>query len=150
MGPNEVSSPEMNLVIPWVPAGLIHKASGSAVDVPVSFQSGWVTTTSPVGSRTGPTVIVGHVNYADGSWAPMSNIHYAEPGMAIRVSDGAGGIETFTVASRTVVEQTRISDLVAFTTTGPRQLILITCGGPLENGIYTHNEVVVATPAVTR
>jgi hypothetical protein len=149
IAPFEISSPEMNLVIRWVPKGILMANGVQTVDVPVSFQAGWVNSTSPIGSSSGSSVFVGHVNYVDGSWAPMSNIHYAEPGMIVHVSNGQGDVESFTVTSREVVPQTRISDIVDFTATGARQLILITCGGPVENGAYTHNEVVFARPTVS-
>lgn len=151
MRPSEVAIPEANLVIPFVPRGLISlDSSTQEMDLPVSFQAGWLTSSSPLGTENGTTVMAGHVNWADGSWAPMSNLYNATPGMTVLTSDDGGTVQEWTVTHSNSVPQNELSQLFSLTDTkGPRKLVLITCEASVDdhgNIVFDQNHVVTAVP----
>lgn len=151
IAPSSVSIPQASLLIPYVPKGVTAVAANTVeMDLPVSFQAGWLNTSAPVAATAGTTVIAGHVNYVDGSWAPMSNLFNVEPGMRVTTSTATGALSSWAVRETRDVDQAELSKLFQLNdTTGSRQLILITCQPTTNaNGVleFTHNHVVVATP----
>lgn len=144
MAPSSVSIPEANLAIPYVPKGV----SGGQMELPVSFQAGWLNTSAPPVSKAGTSVIAGHVNWSDGSWAPMSNLYNASPGMTVRTSDASGDVEVWKVTDVRSVPQDRLSELFSLDDTeGERKLLLVTCKSEDGGLTYGDNLVVTATPA---
>lgn len=151
MRPSELAIPQANLVIPVVTRNLVTTDGATTeMDLPVSYQAGWLASSAAVGAEQGTTVIAGHVNWADGSWAPMSNLYNATPGMTVLVTGEDGSLTSWRVTQSDTVPQTELSDLFALTdTTGPRQLILITCEASLNNQgdlLFDKNHVVTAIP----
>lgn len=151
MNPSELAIPQANLIVPVVPRGLINTQDHrQEMDLPVSFQAAWLTSASPVTASAGTTVIAGHVNWADGSWAPMSNLYNATPGMSVITTDSAGTPKEWTVEESKSVPQNELSRLFTLTeTSGRRQLILITCEATTDaqgNLSFTMNHVVTAKP----
>ncbi|MDO5618499.1 class F sortase [Kocuria sp.] len=151
MNRSELAVPQANLIIPVVPRDLVNLDGNSLeMDLPVSFQAGWLTSSSPVSAQSGTTVVAGHVNWADGSWAPMSNLYNTTPGMTVLTSDDFGSVQEWTVTRSEGVPQTELSHLFTLTeTSGPRQLILITCEATVDsqgNLVFDKNHVVTASP----
>lgn len=151
VGPYELSIPGANLAVGLVDKGVTQiDAHTRAMDLPVSFQAGVLSTTAPVSASSGTTVIAGHVNWSDGSWAPMSNLYLTRPGMAVTTSDGHGGIKHWKITGSRYVDQHELSSTFNIDdAAGPRQLLLVTCKSSVVNGqiVYDHNLVVTATPA---
>lgn len=151
MHPSELAIPAADLRIPMVPRGLISlDATTQEMDLPVSFQAGWLTSSSSVSSTQGTTVVAGHVNWADGSWAPMSNLYNAQPGMTVLTTDPSGALQSWKVTSSSSVPQNELSHLFTLTDTqGPRELVLITCEASIDNQgnlSFDKNHVVTAVP----
>lgn len=152
IAPSSLSIPQAALRMPVVAKApyLLH-GDQWAMALPVSFQAGWLTTSSPVSASAGSTVIAGHVNWADGSWAPMSNLYNARAGMQVLTSDPGGNIQKWRVTEATSVSQDRLSDLFALEDrSGSRQLIMITCQPSTDangNTVFRDNHVVTAVPA---
>lgn len=151
IGPTTVQIPQANLTIPWVPKGVRDVGSNQvAMNLPVSFQAGWLSSSAPVNGSSGSTVIAGHVNWADGSYAPMSNLYNARSGMGVYTSDASGHIQKWKVTGVDTVNQSELSTLFNLTDSGERQLILITCEAtvnPDGSITYNKNHIVTAVPA---
>lgn len=156
MAPMELSIPEVNLVIPIVEKGTIATSDPnvSAMDLPVSYQSGWLNTSAPLNAQKGTTFIAGHVNWVGGGYAPMSNIYNAKPGMIIRTSDAEGHIQKWKVDAHDpkIAQPVKWADLSKnypiTDTDGKRQLVLTTCDDSTDDGVenYDSNYVVTASP----
>lgn len=117
----------------------------NALVIPSSQYVGEYTEGTPLTGTEGTTLLVGHVNFPDGSMGAMGPITYAKPGQIINASDGTGRIHAYRIATVATYVKQALPDEV-FATTGPRRLVLVTCGGPVINGYYRDNVVVTATP----
>lgn len=147
MGPDQISAPTVGLHL-----SLVNGARGvqGAIELPDPNLAAVYQDSAPLNASAGATVIAGHVNYPDASWAPMATITRLHAGDLIKVSDSTGTIHNFSVTSLQLYPQQNLPAEL-FTTTGDRVLHLVTCGGPLDtvNGqpAFTHNIVVTAAPA---
>ncbi|MFC3687240.1 class F sortase [Aquipuribacter hungaricus] len=145
MTPAALRVPAIGLDEPLVRLGI--QPDGS-VEVPADpDEAGWLTG-SAVPGRTGPAVLAGHVDSADGV-AVFTRLSELGPGDAVEVDLDDGTTARFVV---TGVER---YDKDAFPTArvyGPAPapvLRLVTCGGEFDRqaGAYEDNVVVYAVPA---
>lgn len=153
LAPLELSIPEANLVIPIVESPVVEGSNANEYEMvlPVSYQAGWLNTSAPLDATEGTTTIAGHVNWANGNFAPMSNLYNAQPGMIVRTTSVDGTITKWRIDDeepQTVKwgEFSTRYDIEA--TTGPRKLILATCDGATNTygiTVYDSNYVVTAT-----
>lgn len=132
---NTLQAPSVGLNIPVVDSPVI----GGEMQLPDSSQAGRLALSAPLNSNIGTTVIAGHVNWPDDTYAPMSAIYHLGPGDKIQ----AGGHE-YTATRALAVDQDELSQKINLTDTkGPRKLILITCKATPAG--YTENYVIEAT-----
>lgn len=121
------------------------------INIPVTYRIGVYTDSAPLTSNEGTTLLVGHVNWANGAPAPMSAIVACKLGDTVYTTDLTGTITTWKVTRiEPQVPQVDLSKWWNVTAkTGKRQLIMATCHGTYKNGAwtYTDNHVVVAEPA---
>lgn len=121
------------------------------INIPVTYRIGVYTDSAPLTSTEGTTLLVGHVNWANGVPAPMSAIVACKLGDTVYTTDLAGTMTTWKVTRiEPQVPQVDLSKWWNVTAkTGKRQLIMATCHGTYKNGVwtYTDNHVVVAEPA---
>jgi hypothetical protein len=107
-----------------------------------------------LGGSEGTVLLAGHVNYTgqgNGALYPLAGI---KAGARIEVTSATGLISSWQVTSLQLVEKAALPQGI-FTSTGPRQLVVITCGGPLLHvhdtggsyNTYQDNVVVTAVPA---
>jgi len=124
-------------------------SSGGSVVIPTAVSEvAWYNQSAGFSSPSGNTVIVGHVDsYSQGPGA-LSRLSRIQPG-AVVIARGDGGQGRWLVTSLRVYPKAALPQDI-FTTTGARQLVLVTCGGPIEHidGIatYADNVVVTAVP----
>lgn len=97
----------------------------------------------------GVTLIAAHVIF-DGAWGPLRNLAGVEPGATIWTTDADGGTQEWSVSS---IEHRDKSDLpqelfAPEAATGDRQLVVVTCGGPVDpaSGHHTENVLLTAIP----
>lgn len=83
----------------------------------------------------GTIVAAGHVSVS-GDLGVLHDLHRLRPGSVVVTTDPAGAPQAWRVRALVVRHK---DDLPHFPATGPRQLVLVTCGGP-----------VLTTPAGTR
>lgn len=151
MRPSELTVPQVELVIPVVDRGILRDGTGRpSMDLPVSFQAAWLKESAKVAAARGTTVVAGHVNWSDGSWAPMSNLYNVTEGMTVYLTDRAGTLTTWRVTGTAEVPQAELSDHTPLTdTTGQRRLVLITCKAQqnADGSVrFANNWVVTAEP----
>lgn len=147
LGPDQVSAPTVGLHL-----SLVNGARGTqgAIELPDPNLAAVYQDSAPLDASAGATVIAGHVNYPNASWAPMASITKLRAGDLIQASDSAGTIHNFSVTSLQLYPQQNLPAEL-FTVSGERVLHLVTCGGPLDTvdgqPAFTHNIVVTAVPA---
>ncbi|MDO5867082.1 MULTISPECIES: class F sortase [Paenarthrobacter] len=147
--PQTVAIPSLRISAPITESGV--DADGALI-LPSSEKTTRYMGAAPIGAPKGSTVIAGHVNFPDGSPGALEPLARAAKGAPIYITDAGGTRYTYTVTSAETLIKTALPAAL-FDTSGPAQLVLITCGGPIENtgnGIlgYTHNTVVTAVPAL--
>jgi LPXTG-site transpeptidase (sortase) family protein len=111
---------------------------------------GWYSASAPVGGEQGNVVLAGHVDFPYDAPA-LGTLYTAQPGQKLWVSDGTGGVFSYTVTA--VREPTRrdAPPLDIFELTGDPGLSLITCSGDYvqpdgsPSWSYTNNLVVDLT-----
>ena len=145
-GGARVSVPSLGIDAPWVS----ERISGGTLELPPNVHElGIWDAGARLAAATGNVVVAGHVNYYDqgpGALAPLSQIR---PGAIVYLTDGLGTSTVWVVQSLQVFKKTALP-AATFRTSGPRQLVLITCGGPFDprDGSYLDNVVVTAIPDV--
>jgi LPXTG-site transpeptidase (sortase) family protein len=145
--PDTLAVPSLNITAPITESSVDAQ---NTLQLPSPDKAGWYKGTVPAGALNGSTVIAGHVNFRDGSPGALGDLAEISKGAPIQVTDHTGAVHTYkAVSARTLLKTALPEEL--FTTTGPHQLVLITCGGPIVatgNGTpgYTHNTVITATP----
>lgn len=163
MGPSQIGIP-FDSVSPAVPAttaavppaGLIISLLQVGldptgwVDVPESSKAGVYDQAAPINATAGSSVVVGHINFPDGSWAPMSVLAILLAGAPIVVTDSSGSPQVFQVEKGQTLLKTALPPEI-YSTEGERQLVLVTCGGPVITidgaQVYSQNTVVWSKPA---
>lgn len=108
---------------------------------------GWWRDGAKPGDGTGTTLIAGHVDSAKRGAGAFYALRRARRGTRIVVRTEDRRERTYRVTGIRTVRKEALPTGV-FTRTGPRRLILVTCGGPFdeEKGSYRDNVVVTAVP----
>ncbi len=150
--PMKLLAPDVHLIAPIVAVG----NSGGTLGVPDDVHTlGWWRSGAVAGSPEGTIVIDGHVDsagYVDSAGqgiGALATIATMQPGQRLTLTTGSGPVSYLVQARRTYRKNQLPTEL--FTTTGPAQLALITCGGPFNTTSkhYRDNIVVYATPTMS-
>lgn len=143
--PSTLLIPDLGITAPIVASTI----TDNKLVIPESGSVGLYSGGSTLEATEGTTLIVGHVNFADGSPGALSPLSDAKPGEVIKASGSDGVVHEFRVESEAEYLKQQLPDEV-FTTTGRRVLVVITCGGPIVRvrGVlaYSSNVVVTAVP----
>ena len=103
-----------------------------------------------LGARQGTTIIAAHVDNVDQGDGAFYFLYQVKPGAVITVTGLDRAVTTWRVYQAAVAPKTALP-LGIWSVTGPRQLVLVTCGGPVEHtpagGTYQDNILIYATPA---
>jgi hypothetical protein len=126
--------------------------SGGAVRIPSDVKHvGIDTDSAPLAATAGTTLIVGHVDDVNQGDGAFYFIHSAAAGAEITVTDSSGVSTLWKVFKVSSVSKSALPSDIFNASTGPRQLVLVTCGGALLHingaGTYADNVLVYATPA---
>ncbi len=100
------------------------------------------------GSRTGSTLIAGHVDSAAAGPGAFNRLREAHRGDKVQVTTGSGQTHTYRVVSVQEMPKSKLPTSI-YSRRGRPRLVLVTCGGPFEPSIghYRDNIVVTAVPA---
>lgn len=143
---NTLSSSAVGLEIPLLSLGLNSRGN---FQIPDSGSASVYSGGSPLESTVGSSFIAGHVTDVSGVLAPMAKIAQLNAGDTLITSGQSGAREDWVVVSSQIVKRDGL-DRSMWEVNGPRQLVLVTCGGELslQGGIgrFTENLVVTAVP----
>jgi hypothetical protein len=144
--PTRVSLARLGVDAP-IAAVDIDTASG-ALDIPKNIQRvGWWEDGAAPGSAAGAILLAGHVDSAKDGGGAFYPLKDARTGDVVKVASDDGRTRAYRVTS---IKTTRKSALptTIFSRTGPKRLVLVTCGGPFlpDVGHYRDNVVVTARP----
>lgn len=99
----------------------------------------------------GTTLLAGHVDYFGQGAGALYNLYRAAPGAIIYAADAAGHVTRWRVTGLAVVLKSQLPSWVFAGTSGPRKLVIVTCGGPVEyspqfGNTYRDNVIATAVP----
>ena len=89
---------------------------------------GWYSASAPIGGEQGNAVLAGHVDYPYDAPA-LATLYTAQPGQKLWVSDGAGGVFSYTVITVREPTPRDAPPRDIFELTGDPGLSLVTCSG---------------------
>lgn len=154
VGPSSITIGSVGISTSWEPRGLLP---GKVLDLPATTAA-WYDQSAPVDAVTGSTVLSAHINSPTGGQGPFWGLAEVKKGAPVEIRDTAGTTSTYKVTELVTVPKDqsspewKTSAPAWFTLAGPRQIVLITCGGPVlgidDAGIpiYKYLTVAVATP----
>lgn len=121
--PDTLSIPGVDLKVSLVDEG--RDDSGYLV-IPVSSKAARYTGSAAVCASKGSTLLAGHVNFTDGSLAPMASLVQVTKGMPLYVSDKSGATCRYKITSLESLAKTSLP-ADAFATEGSPLLRVVTC-----------------------
>lgn len=144
--PTELAIPALGVAMPVVPVGV---QPDGAMQIPADpAVAGWYRF-GPAPADAGATVIAAHVDSRSYGLGPLGRLREAEPGQQVSATDGSGQTTTYIVESVTYIPRAQLPVAELFTRSGPRSLIVITCGGQFDDRTrnYSDNVVLIARAA---
>jgi hypothetical protein len=132
--------------VPIVPSGV--SADGVA-EIPEDIgTAGWYRFGAAPGDPVGMTVLMGHRD-GDGGRGALFRLAEVPVGSVVTVQDAAGAPHRYRVASNESISKRVVPLADLFDRTGPRGLVVISCGGAYDRqaGGYQDNVVLRAVPA---
>lgn len=126
---------------------LVEPLVSGFLNIPADVHDvGWYGGGGQLGARTGTLLLAGHVNYVGQGWGAFGHLADLERGAAAFTTDATGALQAWRVTAVTAMPQADLPQGI-FDASGPRRLVLVTCGGTLEpDHLYNDNVVVYATP----
>lgn len=121
--PNTLSVPGVDLKVGLVDGG--RDDSGYLV-VPDASKAARYTESATVCAEKGSTLLAGHVNFPDGSLAPMASLVRVTKGMPLYVSDKSGVTCRYKIIRLESLAKTSLP-ADTFATEGPHLLRVVTC-----------------------
>lgn len=119
-----------------------------ALDIPKNIQrvGFWKDGAAP-GSAAGAILLAGHVDSAKDGGGAFYPLKSARRGDVVKVTSDDGKTRSYRVTSVRKVLKSQLPDSI-FSRTGPKRLILVTCGGPFlpAVGHYRDNVILTAAP----
>ncbi|TLW90397.1 class F sortase [Saccharomonospora piscinae] len=144
--PVEVTVPALDLAAPVVGVGTTD--TGLA-EIPEHVgTAGWYSPGPRPGSATGSAVLVGHVNDVEQGPGAFARLAETAPGDRVEVRTRTGAVLAFRVIAREQWDKADVPLPRLFDVGGSPRLVLLTCGGVLDQGTgqYQDNIAVTAVP----
>lgn len=144
--PTHITSRTIGVDTAVRPVDIDTKTGALAVPKDISKVGWWRDGAAP-GDSEGTTLIAGHVDSAKRGAGAFYALKSARRGTRFTVRTEDRRERTYRVTSVRNVRKEALPTSI-FTRTGPRRLVLVTCGGPFdsESGHYRDNVVVTAVP----
>lgn len=110
--------------------------------------AGWYRFGPAPGSAEGSVVIAAHVDAPGFPIGPLSTLRDRGAGDTVVLTDRSGARWRYMIRSVVQHPKEDLQTEVLFARTGPRRLVLITCGGDFDRDRmrYSDNVVAIATP----
>lgn len=153
---SRLAIPSLCINGPVVPT---YQQRGGALVIPdnvheVAMWNGGAQLSGPAGKplRKGTTLLAGHVDYYGQGNGTLYNLYRIQPGAVVYASDASGHVTRWRVTRLVVVLKSQMPLWAFAGTTGPRRLVMVTCGGPLDyirgyGYSYRDNVIAVAVPS---
>ena len=144
--PLRVEIPSLHVSAP-VTATTTDVATGELVVPPDPATVVWWAGGARPGDPVGTVALAGHVDY-NGVAGALFTLRSLPVGSAVTVTGANRQRHLYRVTARRQVRKASLDQLNVFTTGGPPQLVLLTCGGAFdkERRSYDNNVIVVARP----
>jgi hypothetical protein len=144
--PAELALPTLGTVAPVVPVGVLESGQLQLPEQPATV--GWWAAGTLPGAGAGTVVVAGHLDAAAYGPGALQALLHVEVGDRVELRDGDGATLAYRVTARHSYDKAELPGEL-FTTEGPPQLALITCGGEFDQrrARYADNVVVLAVPA---
>jgi len=145
LGPNQLSIPSLHVSAPLVPETVSHHSLNIPPIVKhVGIWSGGGTITG----TTGTVLLAGHINWYNQGNGALYDLAQITPGAAVYVSGPTGTVTSWVAVGLSSMLHAALPQTI-FAPTGPRRLVIVTCGGPFTASRHTYidNIVVRAVPA---
>ncbi|MFE6742159.1 class F sortase [Streptomyces tubercidicus] len=143
-----------HIVIPALcvnaPVAATSRIRSGALTIPEDVQHvGMWDQGAALADHAGTTLLAGHVHAPGQGNGALYDLYRSRPGDAVYASDADGTVTTWRIASLEAVNKSRLPDSVFAGKAGPRRLVLVTCGGPVEfhpgyGNVYRDNVIVTA------
>ncbi|WP_420453332.1 sortase domain-bontaining protein [Ilumatobacter sp.] len=119
---------------------------GDALEIPDETEIGWYRYGSTAG-RAGAVVLAAHVSW-NRTTGPFFRLETVDAGDEIEVTLDDGAVHRYTVTERAIYDKDELPRARIWRSSGPEELVLITCGGDYDPNRrrFGQNVVVYATP----
>ena len=156
IGRSHLVIPSLCIDGPIVPT---YQQRGGALVIPgnvheVALWNGGAPLSGPGGKpvRQGTSLLAGHVNFYGQGNGTLYNLYQIRPGAVVYASDAAGQVTRWRVTQLVVVLKSGLPPWAFAGPTGPRRLVMVTCGGSLDyipgyGYSYRNNVIAVAVPS---
>jgi Sortase domain len=142
---SRVAVPSLHITAPLVS----ETVTGGQLGIPADVDTvGWWSGGGQLDGSNGTVLVAGHVDWVgqgDGALYPLAQI---QPGATICLTAPTGTVSSWVATSAFAVVKAALPQSI-FSPTGPRRLVLVTCGGAFDptTGHYADNVIVEAAPA---
>jgi len=147
LGPDQLSIPSLGTSAPLFPEVI----DNFSLEIPGNVRHvGIWTGGGQVDGSTGTVLLAGHINWYDQGNGALYDLANIRPGALIYVTDSTGRVTTWSAVSLQAYPKSDLPQGI-FAPTGPRSLVLVTCGGAFDpaTGHYADNVVVTAAPVTS-
>jgi hypothetical protein len=144
--PARITVASLGVDVPVIPVGL--DPTGAMALPPDPAVAGWYQYGPAPANPVGATVIAAHVDSLVYGLGPFAALADAAPGTEIVLTDAAGQVRRYAIASQKITGKVDVAWASVFDRTGPARLVLVTCGGEFDYSTrhYLSNVIVTATP----
>jgi hypothetical protein len=145
--PTRVGIARLGIDAPIRSVGLDLTRGELDVPDPIREVGAWRDGAKP-GGPAGTILLAGHVDAKDEGAGAFYALRRARRGDVVRLAPQDGTVRRFRVRSVATMPKDRLPTRVFAGESGPRRLVLVTCGGPFDaaRGHYRDNVVVTAEP----
>lgn len=145
MGPDRLYVPSLGVYAGLSP---VRFSDGTLTIPSEPWRVGRDIDSAPVSARSGTTLLAGHVDLS-GTPGALVALAEAAPGALVYVTDDQGVRRSFVTSGLQRYSKVSLPRSI-FAVDGPRQLVVVTCGGPVitTSGVqhYRDNVVLTAVP----
>jgi hypothetical protein len=132
------------------PLAATHVAGGALLIPADVHRAALDAGSATLGAQRGTTIIAAHVDNVNQGDGAFYFLYQVKPGAVITVTGLDHTVTTWRVYRTAVALKAALPPGI-WSVTGPRRLVLVTCGGPIERGqsgnTYQDNILIFATPA---
>jgi hypothetical protein len=146
---NQLAVPDLCISAPLVPTS---RTAQGALRIPASAtEVGHWDGGAALSATSGTTLLAGHVTYGAEGRGSLFDLARVGAGQTLYTVDGEGNVHAWEVLELEQVTKQRLPETVFAGRSGPRRLVVVTCGGPVIHvpgygATHRDNVVVTARP----